>query len=131
MQYIFINAIPILLATLCGFVVSLLYALTVRGAELRGRGALQWAALAFIAEGWLACILAGALILAPRQAGVWTMALGSALIIWIGFVLPALFVTLRFRGSAMGPALADNAGWLAVMLVQAGVLQLVGLAKPA
>jgi hypothetical protein len=58
------------------------------------------------------------------------MAIGSAVVIWIGFVLPALFVTLRFRGSAMGPALADSVIWLAVMLVQAGVLQLVGLARP-
>jgi hypothetical protein len=130
MQYILINATPILLATLGGLVVSVLYALAVRRGESMGRGARLSVGLAFIAEGWLACILAGALILAPHQAGAWTMAIGSAVVIWIGFILPALFVTLRFRGSAMGPALADSVIWLAVMLVQAGVLQLVGLVRP-
>ena len=131
MQYILINALPIFLATLCGFLVSLAYAAANRAAGSEIRGGLRSAALAFVAEGWLACILAGALILAPHQAGAWTMAVGSAVIIWIGFVLPTLFVTLRFRGSAIGPALADNVMWLVLMLVQAGVLQLVGLAKPA
>ena len=83
-----------------------------------------------MAQGWLACILAGALILAPHQAGVWVMSLGSAVIIWIGFVLPSLLTTLRFRRVPLPAALADCALWLAVMLLQAGVLQLVGLQRP-
>ena len=130
MQYILTNALPILLATLGGLVVSGAYAVSIRRADLDAYGALRLTALAFIAEGWLACILAGALILAPRQAGAWTMALGSAVIIWIGFVLPTLFVTLRSRGAGVRSALADSLVWLVVMLVQAGVLQLVGLIKP-
>ena len=131
MQYIVLNAGPILLATLAGFLVSLAYAWIAQGrlaGELRSDGWL--ALLALVAEGWLACILAGALILAPHQAGVWVMSLGSAVIIWIGFVLPALVVTLRWRGVAALPALADCALWLVVMLVQAVALQVVGLHRP-
>ena len=128
MQYIFTNALPILLATAAGFVVSVVYARS-RPATVSGGPVL--AAVALLAEAWLACILAGALILAPRQAGAWTMALGSAVVIWGGFVLPALFVTLRFRGSRVGSALVDCALWLAIMLVQAAVLHLVGVSRPA
>jgi hypothetical protein len=43
-----------------------------------------------LAEFWLASILAGALILAPSQAGVWVRALGSAVVILIGFVVAVL-----------------------------------------
>ena len=131
MQYILINAVPILLATLAGLLVSAGYAAVSRPAGLDVSDALGLATLAFVAQGWLACILAGALILAPRQAGAWTMALGSAVIIWIGFVFPALAVTLRFRGSAVRVILSDSFVWLAVMLVQAVVLHLVGLTRPA
>ena len=131
MQYILINALPILLATLAGLLVSVGYAAAGRRGGFDVSGAARLAALAFVAEGWLACILAGALILAPRQAGAWTMALGSAVIIWIGFVVPALAVTLRFRGSAIRAILSDSFLWLAVMLVQAVVLHLVGLTRPA
>lgn len=135
MQYIAINAAPILLAALAGFAVSLLYAAAVKRAGRGGtggvRGAVGLAVVAFVAQGWLACILAGALILAPRGAGAWTMALGSAVVIWIGFVLPSVFVSLRFRGSPVAAALLDGLLWLAVMLVQAAVLQLVGVSRPA
>ena len=130
MQYILLNARPILAATLAGFFLSVAYAAT-GGAGMGGaRRTAGLAALAFVAQGWVACILAGALILAPRQAGAWTMALGSAAVIWVGFILPTLVVTLRFRGSRAGAALGDALAWLAIMLVQAAVLQLVGLARP-
>lgn len=79
---------------------------------------------------WLAAILAGALILAPVDAQRWTIALGSAFIIWVGFVLPTLVATLRSRGVGWLAALADAGAWLAAMLVQAAVLQLVGLIRP-
>ena len=74
--------------------------------------------------------LAGALILAPPRAGPWTMALGSAVVIWIGFVLPALLVSALSRGLSFGAGLADCAQWLAAMVVEAAVLHVVGLTKP-
>ena len=58
------------------------------------------------------------------------MALGSAVVIWLGFVLPSVVLTLRWRRVGVGGALADGAAWLAVMLTQAAVLHLIGLAKP-
>ena len=131
MQYILLNAVPILLALLAGLVVSAGYAGVVRrrAGGLR-RDRLPLLVLAAVTQGWLCAILAGALILAPPQAGAWTMALGSAVIIWVGFVLPAVTLTLRWRGVGVALALADGAAWLAIMLAQAVVLHLIGLTKP-
>lgn len=129
MQYILLNAGSILLATAAGFVVSAAYAWARRSSAGETEGVVGLVVLAFVSEAWLASILAGALILAPHQAGVWVMSLGSAVIIWIGFVLPALLVTLRWRGASWPSALADAALWLVVMLVQAVVLQVVGLRR--
>jgi hypothetical protein len=122
MTYILTNAIPILLA---GLAATLVLAGLRRG---RTGGPLLGATLATTT--WLAAILAGALILAPVEAGRWTVTLGTAGIIWGGFILPSLVVTLRSRGIGWGAAFADAGGWLAAMLVQATVLQLLGLTKP-
>jgi hypothetical protein len=117
---------PILLAGLAG---SALLALLWRSRD-GGKGLLL-ATLATLAGSlWLAAILAGALILAPVDAERWTVALGSAFIIWVGFVLPTLVATLRSRGVGWLPALADAGAWLAAMLLQAVVLQFVGLIRP-
>ena len=64
------------------------------------------------------------------DAGPWTVALGSAFIIWIGFVLPALTIALNLRGHPWSISLADAAWWLAIMLTQAAVLHSIGLTKP-
>ena len=131
MQYILINAGAILAATSVGFVVSVIYALVAgRRTAADPRATASLSLLAFVAEGWLACILAGALILAPHQAGVWVMSLGSAVIIWIGFVLPVLLVTLRFQGVTFLAAFRNCGLWLVVMLIQAVTLQLIGLHHP-
>ena len=58
------------------------------------------------------------------------MAVGSAVVIWIGFVLPALFVTALSRGIPFGAGLADSGQWLAAMVAEAVILKIVGLAKP-
>ena len=83
MIYILQNFFPIFLATLAGLAIGLVW-LRVSSILLPGWPTLV---LAGVAEFWLAAILAGALILAPPEAGEWTMALGSAFVIWIGFVL--------------------------------------------
>ena len=130
MQYILQNLFAIVAATLAGLMVSGLYAAAGRRGGGSRRGRVLLLVLAVVTQGWLACILAGALILAPPQAGAWTMALGSAVVIWIGFVLPSVLLTLRWRSVRWGAALADCVAWLAVMVTQAAVLHLIGLTKP-
>ena len=123
MDYILGNIVPIAAATLVG--------LAVLAIGFRSRLNRAILAAATPALFWLASILAGALILAPVQAGAWVVALGTAFIIWIGFVLPALSIGLALRGNRWSTSLADAAWWLAIMLAQAAVLHTVGLTRPA
>lgn len=133
MIYIVMNALPITAATACGLLAGLLVRwLTgkigpVGPALLPKPGVL----LAIVtAQAWLCAILAGALILAPSEAGEWTMAIGSAVVIWIGFVVPATVVNHAHRGLSMGAMTTDSLSWLAVMVVQAIVLKSIGLVPP-
>lgn len=86
--------------------------------------------IAFLAEFWLASILAGALILAPVQANAWTIALGTAVVIWTGFVLPVLVVSYAARRLRTLDLILDCIHWLVVMVVQAAVLNFIGLVHP-
>ncbi len=128
MIYIVVNAVPILLAALAGAILGALWLRLFTGGDLRPSGRLL--AMAFVAEAWFAAILAGALILAPSRAGVWTMAIGSAVVIWIGFVVPVLVVTLGAGRVPARQVLLACAHWLGVMLIQVAVLQSIGLSKP-
>jgi hypothetical protein len=101
--------------------------LRLAGLSRRGPGLLLTTA---VAQGWFAAILAGALILAPAKAGDWTMAIGSAVVIWAGFVVPVCIVTLRARGYAWSATVMDCLYWLTVMLVQAWILKSLGLVPP-
>ena len=85
----------------------------------------------FVAEFWMAAILAGALILAPVEAGGWTIAFGTAFIIWIGFVLPAIVVNHRYRPLPWRATMIDAGHWLGAMLLLALVLRLIGVEAPA
>lgn len=128
MIYIVLNLVPILLATLAGLAFGILwYRIVDRRISMP-----RWRLLpvAFVAEFWLAAILAGALILAPRQAAPWTMALASAVVIWIGFVVPTMLVTHLHRRLPLRIALVDCGHWLGAMLVQAATLQVIGLQAP-
>ena len=126
MIYIFINLWPIAAATLFGLAIGFVW-LRASGTPLPGW---KMFAGALIAEFWLASILAGALILAPSQAGVWVMALGSAVVIWIGFVVPVLWVTFTAYAMGAGRALSASGHWLCVMVGQAVVMQGIGLSQP-
>ncbi|MBC7521100.1 MAG: hypothetical protein H7268_08420 [Sandarakinorhabdus sp.] len=126
MIYILLNAPAIVAATLASLVIGALY-LRLASLPQRGAGLLVTAA---IAQGWFAAILAGALILAPAKAGDWTMAIGSAVVIWIGFVVPVSVVTLRARNYRWSAAVMDSLYWLVIMLVQALVLKSIGLVPP-
>lgn len=119
MIYIVHNATPILLATLAGLAVGLLFYPALRSV----RGSLA----VFVAEFWFAAILAGALILAPAKADPWVMAIGTAVVIWLGFVVPALVVTLRARAVPLSGIIRDTGHWLVVMVVEAAVLHAVGV----
>ena len=77
-----------------------------------------------------ASILAGALILAPPRGSVWTMTIGSAVVIWLGFVVPSLAASYRMRALPGRTAIVDCGYWLVVMLAQAVVLRVIGLMPP-
>ena len=136
MIYILTNAYAILAATLAGLAFGVGYyfladrAATKSPSDGSPKLAVS-AALAFIAEAWFASILAGALILAPPEAGRWTMAIGSALVIWIGFIVPVLIVTHRTRALTSRAVQTDCGHWLGVIVIQALVLQSIGLQLPA
>ena len=127
MIYIVINGGAILTATLAGLLFGVLYYGVIDRSRMGGAATL---ATAFVAEAWLCAILAGALILAPPKGSVWTMTLGSAFVIWLGFVVPSITASYRFRALPGRAVVADCGYWLGVMLVQAVVLRLIGLVPP-
>lgn len=127
MVYILDNFLPILAATAAGFVFGLAW-----HALFSRNHAGGWRhVVVFGLEFWIACILAGAIILAPPEAGAWTMAIGSAVVIWIGFVAPTIAASGLYAVRP-GKAMAVDAGhWLGVFLVQVAILQAWGLVAPA
>jgi len=125
MIYIWLNIAPIVAATAVGLLIGFVWT---RACGLKFPASVGLAAV--LAEFWLTAILAGALILAPSQADPWIMALGSAFIIWVGFVMPVLLVTLGVRRAGFS-AIASACGyWLVAMLAQAALLQAIGLVGP-
>ncbi|WP_294646232.1 DUF1761 domain-containing protein [uncultured Aureimonas sp.] len=130
MSYILDNLFPILAAAVAGLLVGLVW-WRADGGQPGGRArSVGFLAVAFAAEFWLACILAGALILAPPEAGEWVMAIGTPVVIWVGFVVPALVVSFGRRGSPWRTIAAEGGHWLTVMVLQAVVLQSIGLTHP-
>ena len=142
MIYIVQNIVPILAATVVAFAFGGLYYRVLRRPYLAAAGplaskaetrpgVLHYVAI-FVAEFWMAAILAGAVILAPTDegAGPWTMALGSAFIIWVGFVLPAFFVSYRVLGAKGSLILIDVLHWLIAMLLIAATVQAIGVSAP-
>jgi hypothetical protein len=121
MIYIVINAVPIALATLLGLLVAQFVD--------RPKGFTAWAVALFSAA-WLNAILAGALILAPPKAPPWVMTIGTAWVIWSGFLVPALATSLKLAGQRWGRIGRACLWWLVVMLVAAAVMRVVGLAPP-
>ena len=126
MIYIILNLLPIAAATALGLVIGLVW-LRASDILLPGWKTLAGAALA---EFWLASILAGALILAPPEAGEWVMALGSAVVIWIGFVVPVLWVTFMAYELGVSRTVSAALHWLVVMVAQALCMQSIGIAPP-
>ncbi|MEO1656421.1 MAG: DUF1761 domain-containing protein [Pseudomonadota bacterium] len=140
MIYIVINVLPILAATAAAFVFGAVYYGVLGQPWMAAAGLTDqdvknpspWPfVIAFIAEFWVASIMAGALILAPPEAGAWTMAFGTAFILWIGFVLPVMLVNHRYEGRSLALTAINSGHWLGVFLVQVSVLQAIGLQPPA
>lgn len=127
MIYILLNLWPIGVATLIGLIIGAAYHRLSGGVARPPTGLVLSAALA---EFWLAAILAGALILAPPKADPWVMAIGSAVVIWAGFVVPVLVVTLGYRGVPRRRIVGDCGHWLVVMAVQAVAMKAIGLIPP-
>lgn len=113
-QYILSNIVPSAAATLVGLAVLFL------GFRSRLKGATLAAATRALF--WFAAILAGALILAPVDARPWTVALGSAFIIWIGFVPPAVSIALTLRGNSWSTSLGVCSGiwWIGLTMNLSG-----------
>ncbi len=140
MDYILENIVAIGAATVAAFAFGGLYYLVLRkpylaaagpnaSAAERRPGVIHYASV-LIAEFWMAAILAGAVILAPAEAGAWTMAIGSAVVIWCGFVLPALFVSYRLLGLRKRLVVIDAGHWLGAMVIMAVVVRAVGVTAP-
>ena len=143
MSYIWLNLWPILAGTVAGFAFGALWygllaepwmrsaGLTADDIAAAGRSTVWSYVISFAAEFWIACILAGALILAPPEAGPWTMAIGSAVVIWIGFVAPTILVNQRYAMRPFAQTAIDAGHWLGVFVVQVVVMQTWGLTPPA
>lgn len=136
LTYIALNWLPVTAAAVASFLFGAGYYILFKGPYARGsdtraaRRSVGTYITVFVAEWWLAAILIGALILAPVEAGLWTVGLGSAAIIWVGFVLPATVVNTRLQQEPWSLALIDSGHWLGVMLIQAAVMILIGPAAP-
>ncbi|MEM7728376.1 MAG: DUF1761 domain-containing protein [Pseudomonadota bacterium] len=143
MIYVVQNIVPIFAATVAAFVWGGLYYRLIRTPWLRAvapnaeaaedrPGPLHYAGI-FAAEFWMAAILTGAVILAPTDegAGPWTMALGSAVVIWSGFVLPAFFVSYRLAGLRNRLFIFDALHWLVAMMLIAATVQAIGVSGPS
>jgi hypothetical protein len=122
MIYIMINAVPIISAALFGIVFAIIW--------YRKRMPVLALIILLLAHLWLAAILAGALILAPPKGGVWTMTIGSAVVIWVGFVLPTLAGSYQVRGIKPRSVAADCGYWLVTMVAQAVIMRIIGLTAP-
>lgn len=127
MIYILLNLLPIAVATIIGLAIGYAWHVTLGGGGRIGGGTV---ALAAAGEFWLAAILAGALILAPPKADPWVMAIGSAVVIWAGFVLPAVAISLAHRRVRWGGVTSEALHWLVVMTAQAVLMKLIGLVPP-
>ncbi|ADM09899.1 hypothetical protein PB2503_09229 [Parvularcula bermudensis HTCC2503] len=137
MIYIWLNAVPILIAAGLGFAFGAVWYQGFatswrRAAAVEGTPSADPRILivTFAAEAWLAAILAGALILMPDQAPLWVMTTMTPLIIWGGFVLPTTLVNHRFQGRPWRLTIIDGGHWLGVMVIQAITMQLIGLSAP-
>ncbi|MEL6289579.1 MAG: hypothetical protein AAFQ35_12475 [Pseudomonadota bacterium] len=122
MIYVVLNAVPILLAAAVSWGIT---------AAFEPRARTIWpGAVIFAAFAWMAAITAGALIVAPPQAGEWTMAIMTGVVLAIGFFIPARIIDDRNRAASWVASLLGGVRWLAVLLAQVLVMKTYGLVPP-
>lgn len=130
MIYIILNLLPISAATLAALVVGFAYHKASTPRRRARKSMFGFGLVATAALFWLASILAGALILAPPKADPWIMATGSAIVIWVGFVMPVIVVTQAYRAVPPRAIVGDCSFWLVAMVVQAVVMKTINLVAP-
>lgn len=128
MIYIWLNMLPIFMATGIALVLAAAYRAVDRSAP--AAVSVGMVAVAALGSFWFASILAGALILAPAKAAPWVMAVGTAVVIWAGFVLPVVAITQSYRRARVGGIVADAGYWLVTMVAMAVAMKLIGLVPP-
>lgn len=129
MIYILLNLAPILVATGIGLLLGAAYRATL-DRSATPPVSITTLLVATLGLFWFASILAGALILAPPKAAPWIMAVGSAVVIWAGFVLPVVAIMQSCRGARFAQIMRDAAFWLVTMVAQAVAMKLFGLVPP-
>lgn len=81
-------------------------------------------ALTFLCQFVMAFVFAGVIY---HVAGTSVSAgLISAVMIWVGFILPAMIVNHRFQGQPWSLTAIDSGHWLGVLVVQGVVIGLIG-----
>jgi hypothetical protein len=122
MIYIIINAWPIIIAALSAVGLGAIW--------YRRAVSTPTLVIIILAHFWLGSILAGALILAPPKGDVWTMTIGSAVVIWAGFVAPTIAASYRLRSQSWRIVAIDAGYWLAAIVLQASLMRMIGLTPP-
>jgi hypothetical protein len=83
--------------------------------------------IAFVAQFVMAWVLAG--VIGHLGPGEVTLKNGliTAALIWIGFVITTLAVNHAFQGARRSLTLIDGGHWLGVLLLQGGIIGLLGV----
>jgi uncharacterized protein DUF1761 len=130
-----LNYLPILAAAVASFVFGGIWysALSRPWMEAVGmspermqkdRGSLGLYVLAFVAQLVMAVMLAGILVHLALGGFATTLRTGliSAGFLWLGFVIPTMLVNYAFHGAKQMLTLIDGGHWLAVLLIQGGIM---------
>ena len=141
MIYILNNFLPISVATLATFLLAKLYdgffnPVGDQAAESDPRRteveSFAFRLGLFAGLFWMSAILTGAILVVPAygDAGPWMTAIGLAVIIWIGFIFPALFITYRFNRFPRALFIRDALFWLCVIVTMAVIIRAIGVTRP-
>lgn len=130
MIYIVHNVWPIAAAALAAWAFGAAWFALLPARDRDARASLAGQLLVLASLFWIAAILAGALILAPVEAGGWTVALGTAAIIWGGFVFPVAIADTALHHKQWSTMVSRAGYWLGAMLLMAAILQTIGLQRP-
>lgn len=89
-------------------------------------GAIVPYAITFLAQLVMATVLAAVIVMAAGATPGLADALGTAAVMWLGFVATSLLVNHTFQMQSRLLTLIDAGHWLGVLLIQGGVLAGIG-----